>query len=329
MYQTPTLRILVLLTAVISATHAHAQNADAEGLFAEGDRLMTRGQFAQACDAFEASNRIEPRAGTLVRLGECRELNHQIASAWSAYKDALTRAKDPRKREIAITKAAALEPRLSYLTVSVPEESRVDGLEIRRNGQLLDRGLWNRSVPIDGGTYMIGGRAPGHEEWTATIVVPLENGKVSVDVPKFKELLKLVEPAKPAVAHDDDDEERDTSPSPSRFTRKRKLAIGLGAAGVVGLATGVVLGLQARNKQEAADALCSDPSTPCRDAARADDQNRAAHRLALGADIAFGVGAGLAIAAGVLWFTGAPETHRTLAVHVTDTEAGFAIGGSF
>jgi len=140
----PTTRARILITASIAvisiASRAHAQSAEAESLFNDGDRLMAEGKLTEACDAFEASNRIEQRAGTLVRLGECREQNHELASAWSAYKDALTRVKDPRKRDIASAKAAAIEPRLSYLTVSVPEESRVDGLEITRNGRPLDRG---------------------------------------------------------------------------------------------------------------------------------------------------------------------------------------------
>src|SRR4051812_9331394 len=75
---------------------AHAQNAQAERLFDEGNKLMADGKLAQACTAFEASNRVEPRAGTLIRLGECREKNHQLASAWSAYKDARNLATDPR-----------------------------------------------------------------------------------------------------------------------------------------------------------------------------------------------------------------------------------------
>src|SRR5262249_13795797 len=101
---------------------AHAESPEAEALFNDAGKLMADGKLAAACVASDASNRIEPRAGPLIRLGECRELTHQIASAWSAYKDALTRVRDPRKRDLARTRAAALEPRLSYLTVLVPDE---------------------------------------------------------------------------------------------------------------------------------------------------------------------------------------------------------------
>src|SRR5450432_3067817 len=136
---------------LIAARTVHAQSAEAESLFVEGDKLMKAGKLAQACESFDASNRIEARAGTLIRLGECREQNHQLASAWSAYKDALTRVKDPNKRAIATAKVAELEPKLSYLTITVPIANRVDQLTVTRNDKPFDAALWNRTLPIDGG----------------------------------------------------------------------------------------------------------------------------------------------------------------------------------
>jgi len=176
---------------------ARAQSAEAELLFDEADRLMTAGKVAEACDAFEASNRIEARAGTLIRLGQCREQNHQLASAWSAYRDALSRAKDPNKRRIATGQIAAIEPRLSYLTVIVSDANRVDGLAIARNGKPLDRALWNRALPIDGGDYEIVSTAVGHDAWTTRATVPAEGGKVVVETVKLQPQHKPADAAPP------------------------------------------------------------------------------------------------------------------------------------
>ena len=176
---------------------ARAQSAEAELLFDEADRLMTAGKVAEACDAFEASNRIEARAGTLIRLGQCREQNHQLASAWSAYRDALARAKDPNKRRIAAGQIAAIEPRLSYLTVIVSDANRVDGLAIARNGKPLDRALWNRALPIDGGDYEIVSTAVGHDAWTTRATVPAEGGKVVVETVKLQPQHKPADAAPP------------------------------------------------------------------------------------------------------------------------------------
>lgn len=183
-----------VLAAVVLSRPVHAQSAEAEALFNDGNRLMTEHKLAEACEAFEASNHAEPRAGTLIRLGECREQNQQLASAWSAYRDALNRVKDPRKRDYAISRAAAIEPRMSYFKVSVAADSKLDGLTITRNGKPLDATLWDRALPVDGGEYMIVARAPNHLEWQATASVPVERGNVTLEVPRLKEWTAPAQP---------------------------------------------------------------------------------------------------------------------------------------
>jgi hypothetical protein len=331
--------ISVALGVLVASHAAHAQNAEAEALFDDGNRLLSSGKLAQACDAFEASNRAEPRAGTLIRLGECREQNQQIASAWSAYRDALTRVKDPRKRDYAQGKATALEARLSYLTVSVSDESRIESLTITRNGAPFDQALWNRALPVDGGEYVIVGHAPGHEEWQTTARVPAERAKISVEVPKFKELAKLapsptpvaVKPApRPAGTEPRDDE---AAPSQGMFTTRRKIALGVAGASVISIAAGVVIGTTAKGKQDDAFKLCPDPAMVCSKAVEANALIQSSHNWALGANIAYGVAAATAIGAGVLWFTGAPKSESAPRVSVVPSlvpgEPGVLVRGSF
>lgn len=279
---------------------------------------MKEGKLAEACQAFDGSNRIEARAGTLINLGLCREQNGQLASAWSAFKDALTRVKDPKKEQLATEHANAIEPRLSYLTISVPDESRVDGLALTRNTAAVDPVLWNRAIPVDGGTYVIAGHAPGHEEWSTTVVVPNEGGKISVEVPRFKDLTKLMtpvasqpqpKPAQPPVVADE------PATGESMFTTRRKIAIGVGGVGVAALAAGIVLGIQAKGFKDDAFALCPDPATPCADGNHASALTETGHTRAIYADVSFGVAAASLIGAGVLWFVGAPvDSDRGVAV---------------
>lgn len=307
---------------VISSAPAHAQNAAAASLFDDGERLMKEGKLAEACQAFEGSNRLEARAGTLINLGLCREQNNQLASAWSAFKDALTRVKDPKKQQLATEHANAIEPRLSYLTISVPDDSRVDGLALTRNSNAVDPVLWNRSIPVDGGTYVIAGHAPGHEEWSTTVVVPNEGGKISVEVPRFKDLTKLMTP----VATPPGTPPKLEQPAPpvavdqpegggSMFTTKRKIALGVGGVGLAAIGVGIVFGIQAQGDKDDAYKLCPDPATPCADGNKASALTNDGHSKALAADAAFGVGAAALIGAGVLWFLGAP----------TDADHGVAV----
>lgn len=185
---------LILTIAVINITfailfnvsRAHAQSATAESLFNDGRKLIADGKLAAACAAFEASNRDEPRAGTLLRLGECREKNQQLASAWSAYKDTLNLATDPQKRQFATDKVALLEPRLSYLTVAVSAQVRIRGLVLTRNGTSFDPMLWNRALPVEGGDHVIAGRAPGYEPWQKTVHVPFASAKLRTTTPSAR-----------------------------------------------------------------------------------------------------------------------------------------------
>jgi hypothetical protein len=225
---------------------------------------------------------------------------------------------DSREGPEEAERIAAVEPKLSYLTVSVADESRIDGLVVTRNTQPLDAALWNRAIPVDGGTYVISGRAPGHEEWSTTVEVPKQLGKVSVEVPRFKELAKLVtSPTPNAETPQPDGEPVDEVPgeTPSLFTPKRKLAVGVAAVGVVALAGGIVFGMQAKGYEDDAFALCPNPATACPDGNRANDLISKGDSRAMLANISFGVGAAAIIGGGVLWFLGAPtSSEATVAV---------------
>ena len=292
---------------------------------------MAAGEYGKACDAFEGSNRIEPRAGTLIRLGDCREKNNQLASAWSAYSDALSRVKDPRKREIAQAKVSSLEPRLSFLTINVPDESRVTGLVITRNGKNVDKVLWNRGAPVDGGEYVIAGRAPGHEEWSTKVTVKPEADKVSVEVPRFKELAVLTPP--PAGGGSDvlGDDDGPVGPvdEPSALTGRRKLALGVAAVGVVSLAGAAILGTQAKGLEEEAHDACA--MVVCVDHAEANEALEDARGKARLANLGYGLAVAAGAGAAVLWFTGGPKRHDGLAVapHVAPGLAGAVVRGRF
>lgn len=346
----------VVVLAVIPPVYA--QSAEAEQLFSDGMALIKQGKLAQACAAFAASNRIEPRAGTLIQLGDCLERNRQLASAWSAYKDAVGRAKDPRKRAYAAGKVAALEPRLSYVTVQVIDDNRSDGLVITRDGKSFDAALWNRALPLDGGSYRIAARAPGRIDWETTVQVPFDNGKLTVAVPKLKELPVAVRPPPPPEPRESREsrgsqEPRESpespassvvvaapgappaltgtveSPSSGMFTGTRKLAVGLASVSVASLAAGIALGVTANGKKNDAFALCPDARS-CEDADDANDQLSSSHTWATAANVAYGLSVVSVGVAAVLWFTGGPsrEQPRGISVRPSVTPSAVGIVGS-
>ncbi|TMQ27577.1 MAG: hypothetical protein E6J90_02280 [Deltaproteobacteria bacterium] len=161
----------VAMVAVAAASaHAQSEAAQAETLFRHGKDLMARGQIAEACAAFDASEKLEPTIATLLNQASCREKNGQLATAWGLFLDAARQtraATDDAGRQMhrsASERAARIEPRLSTLTITVLPENRVGGLEILRDGEVIEPGAWNRALPIDGATYRITARAPGNAD---------------------------------------------------------------------------------------------------------------------------------------------------------------------
>jgi hypothetical protein len=298
------------LIAALSAT-AHAQSTvEAEKLFRDGKQLMKQGNVASACEAFDGSQRIESNIATLLSLADCREKNGQLASAWGWFlkAESLTRD-DSGKKSLNATarrRAAAIEPRLSYLTINVPEESHIDGLVVSRNGVVVDRGTYNRAVPVDGGDYKIEGKAPGHEPWSTSVTVGPESDRQAVEVPKFKEAPKLIGTA-PAASTEPDAEPLPAAPQPV-LTPIRYGALGAAGLAVVALGGGVFLGLSAQDLDDEAVGLCKQGACSPAQADAANEKRDQAQSRALSANVAFGVSAAAAIGAGVLWFIGGPSS---------------------
>jgi hypothetical protein len=207
------LAILAVLALASAPAHAQSAGAQAELMFRNGKRLLSQGKIAEACAAFDASQRLEPTVSTLLNQANCREKNGQFATAWGLFLDAErdTRAStdDAGKQlhKVAADHAAKLEAQLSTLTIVVPAERRTAGLEIRRGNDLIEPVMWNQALPIDGGIYKIIARAPGMSEWSTTATIANANDAKTIELPKPSELPKpksappaaptLTNPAKP------------------------------------------------------------------------------------------------------------------------------------
>src|SRR5262245_11606925 len=165
---------LAVALAVVAAmaSSARAQSAEAEVLFREGRKLIKDGNLAAGCDKLAASERIETSIGTLLNLGDCKEKLGKLASAWGAFTKAeaiARRAGDDKRQAEARKRAAAIEPRVAKLVIEVTR--KVDGLVIRRDGEIVDPATWQVAVPIDPGTYAITAEAPGHVAWRGEVVI--------------------------------------------------------------------------------------------------------------------------------------------------------------
>ena len=193
-------RVFILPLLWCASASAQPAGAQAEALFRQGRQLLAAGKVAEACTAFDESQRLEPAITTLLNLAGCREKNGQLATAWGLFLDAerQTRGTDNKAQrelhDVAAGRAKKLEPRVSKLSVNVPQGSMVDGLEVTRGTERIDSAMWNRALPIDGGTYTISAKAPGSGTWSTQVTVATEGDTKTVDVPDLKSLPRDLTP---------------------------------------------------------------------------------------------------------------------------------------
>lgn len=326
-------RAFALCVALLGAARAEAQSASAqaEAMFREGRALIAAGKIAEACAAFESSQQLEPATSTLMNLASCRERNGQLATAWGLFLDAAraTRdgagATDKKLNRVAGERAKRLEPRLSRLTINVPPGSRIGGLEVLRAAVVLEPAMWNRAIPVDGGTYQVAARAPGATIWTASVTVGKEGDTKIVDVPRLTRP-ETVASAPPAVQDAPAMQEAPAPVSPRAVGDRTPpvlrpvLAIGGGALMVGAL----VVYLWGRSDYAAAG---DEPRDQARRDALYEDANGKRH-------IAIGMGvAGIACGGIAAWLYlrghAEPDTRRAHVAPLLGAGTGLAVHGAF
>ena len=179
-------RASLLIILIAHGASADGAAAKAEALFRQGRELMAAGNLAEACAAFDASQKLAPATTTLFNQADCREKAGQLATAWGLFVDAerqtrgATDAAGVKMHDVAQTRSGKLEARLSKLTVHVAQPTA--GLAVMRDGVAIDAAEWNRSLPIDGGTYTFIAKVADKPVWSETVTVANEAATQTVEV---------------------------------------------------------------------------------------------------------------------------------------------------
>lgn len=283
---------------------------------------MGKGRFAEACPKFEASQQLDPGLGTVLNLADCYEKLGKTASAWTEYRDAisLARASGSKVREeFAATRAAALQPRLSTLTIRTPKsDSSVQGLEVRRDGAVVLQAEFESAIPVDPGPHTLEARAPGKQGWSTTVQVEAAAPNMIVEIPGLADVASVtVRTAAPVVQ---------SAPKPDAPAQKgakpqRSIAIVVGAVGVAGLGLGTVFGLMAKSSLQDAKDQCG-PSYPSGCMGESVDANSKANSQATVSTIAFIAGGAALVTGAVLFFTAKTGEKQGVAL-------GFGPGAAF
>jgi hypothetical protein len=193
--------LLALSVLAAPAGQALAQNRDpvmAQALFDEAKKLVEAGRVAEACPKFLASFRLDPKPGGAFNLGDCYERIGQTASAWARYLEAASLAEQAKQAERAAyarDAARALEPKLARLTIAVPKG--LAGLEVKRDGAVIDPAAWGTAVPVDPGRHTIEAAAPGKAPLSFSIDVAAGNAGARVEIPELLDRSNAVAPPPP------------------------------------------------------------------------------------------------------------------------------------
>ncbi len=311
------LSLFVNLTCLTLAAGARAQasaadRATAQALFDDGKDLMNRGQAAEACPKLEESLRLDPAIGTRYQLAKCYELTARTASAWTLYLEVAAEARaagQSAREDFARKEASKLEPALSHLTIIVPDEVRVPGLELSRNGVDVGKGAWSVKLPVDPGRYTITAKAPGRKQWQGVVEVHGPSGEETLVVPKLAEAPAAPEAPGSATAQSEPQVNAAEPHAGARGLSTRQwVGIGLAGGGVVALGVSAVFGLNARSKDQDSD---------CNPACATDadyELNKDARRAGNIATVTGIVGGVLLAGGAVVVFTAKPNGPETVLV---------------
>jgi serine/threonine-protein kinase len=299
-----------LMPLPLRAQEDPQRKAAAEVLFNEGQKLLFQGDYEEACRRFEQSQALDSGVGTLLYLGQCYERLGRSASAWATYRAAESFAKANGQADrvrVANERANRLEPTLAKLTVNLAANEPSDGFALTLDGKPLEAVLSGVEFPIDPGRHQLVARAFARTPWSTSIEIQAGQAQ-TIQVPLL-EAAQTAEPLPAADPYDAAAARHATAPADTgmAFTPREKASIIVAGGGVAALATGIVLGLVARGKDDDATGACP---AGCADPSRAERLNDSARSWATGANLAYGLGALGLITGGAIYFW--PDDASTL-----------------
>lgn len=186
------------LVTLLSSARALAEDPKARAavLAREAEDLLAAGKTVEACDKLEESQSLDPRGGTVLDLALCREKEGRIGTAYLLFDEA-ERIATEEKRSERVTTAKnhkkELFLRVPRVTVTVPKEVLVEGLEVRvglaanaRALNLIPPSEWGKSFPTDPGEVKVMVTAPKKATWEQAFKLAKSERK-NVTVPAMKD----------------------------------------------------------------------------------------------------------------------------------------------
>jgi len=303
------LLVSLLVTSGPAVTHASDDyDAAARALFTEGRKLAAAGDYAAACRRFADSYKLDPGIGTNFNLADCEEHLGRTASAWRRFLDVAAdtkAAEQPERERLARARAAALEPRLSKLTINVP--ARTPGIIVRRDGNVVPQESWGITLPLDPGEHVVEADAPGRRKWSATVAISATPHVEAIDVPALQKETPVSDLGLKPLSVGSQSALASSPPANDDTRRIPRLSLWLGAFGVASLGAGTLFAVSMEDNDAQARLLCTQGQNAnlCMNADEKTQHDRL--RQAAGRDeaiafVAAGVGAASVVVAAAWWW---------------------------
>ncbi|MEO7732067.1 MAG: hypothetical protein ABIY55_13925, partial [Kofleriaceae bacterium] len=224
---------------------AHADRADV--LFKKGKKLLAEKHYAEACTAFEDSDRLDPGIGAKLNVAKCYQEWGRLATAWRWFGDAermARSAKDDRAKKIHAL-MEELDAEVPRLTVKLAPGADRTGLDVQLDDTPLAAAELGVARRVDPGPHHIDYVVNGAK---LSKTVPVERGgasEVVLDIPG-KPIVRAPAPPEPAPA---------AVPAPVAGNpghSRRILGLGVAAAGVVAVGIAGIVTLGARSDYQQA-----------------------------------------------------------------------------
>lgn len=261
---TATLSFALTIASLARGDVTPEQKAAAQALFDDAKRLASEGKYADACPKFATSQKMDPSVSTQFKLADCEEHLGKTATAWALYLDVLAASRGQRdKEEFAQKRVDAIVPKLTRMTLDVKDKT--PGLEVRRDGVVMDPAAWRTALPVDPGPHLFAASAPGKRSWSATISVSGEGKTVDVPIPVLDSApaASATAPAMPPPSASSSSaistppppatsSSPATAESKQTWTTTRTAGVVVGGVGVASLIVGAITGAIAISKNNEA-----------------------------------------------------------------------------
>jgi hypothetical protein len=332
-----------------------AQIAEAVVYFDRGHALMKARKYAEACDAFAHSQKLDPGWGTLYNLARCRELEGKPATALAMFRELarpdsypapageIPPERDRARRKDAGARAGALDKRVPRLRLTSSEPPA--GLVVTLDGVDVT-GLVGSDQPVDLGVHQVHATAPARKAFDSTAEIRVEAGTTTVVL----ELLPVdpppiatppgeppptgpdpgghgiapaghaPAPSVPPIGSQPTDE-----PAPGRAPRATYGLLTAAAGGAL-VVTGLVFGQLARSRWQSAQDQCAGRICSSADSVNAGAVGEARTRATVSTVLVVGGAAAIGVAA-YLYFTAPrrPAGALSTAVHLTPAASPEAV----